>query len=162
MATRAAENLSTVAPAIGLVVCTAPVHFGFFAAILAPFFALYFLYSVFIMSRKPEQRRVRVRRIAVWLLAFTTVAACHWYWFHESRIEADALAGAVLSYKDRMGSYPKNLAEIGIDEKVFGHPWMLGYTFRDGQPFLIYSATFIIFDAYIFDFESRQWRYNAG
>jgi hypothetical protein len=137
-------------------------HGGFIALVLLPFFIIVWLYDVVVMSRKPEERAPRAKRMTIWMLAFGVVAALNWHWYRESRAYAERVVVAVENFKSRTGAYPWHLQDAGIDAKGETKRWMLVYSLRDGKtPWIAYAAPFVMFDRYEYDFAKHEWTYLA-
>jgi predicted PurR-regulated permease PerM len=154
--------LSAVPAAVAFAFVFGQIHFGFMAAFFLPFLLAYFIYCGFIAIRRPLDRKVIAAKAATWACALLAVAITHWYWFVASRADANRVVSAVIGYRNRTGNYPPDDAALGIEIKPLESKWMLGYHLWHGQPSVLYAATFIIYDAYEFDFDSRTWRYFPG
>ena len=75
---------------IGIFLCvTCTPHGGFWAFVLLPLFACSWLFDLFAMVRRPEQRARRAERVLTWMLAFCVTGAVNLYWFRESRAYAN-------------------------------------------------------------------------
>ena len=148
---------------VGLFLClTCTPHFGGAAVALLPFFACSWLYDLFILVRRPDQRARRAERILVWMLAFCLAGAVNLYWYRNSRAYANKIAGAVLNYRARTGSYPTDLEDVGFSQANAVRKWMLVYGVSGkGEPLLIYAAPWDGFDTYSYDFATGHWDYWA-
>jgi hypothetical protein len=141
---------------------TAPKHAGFIALMLLPFFAVVWIWEAVAIARSPEQRVLRVYRIAAWMLAFCFVALLNLFWYRESRHYADKVAAAVSSHYARTGGYPTTLEQVGIQpEDSSLRKWRVVYGINQGRPYLAYAVPFAIFDMYGYDFDTRKWTYWA-
>ena len=139
---------------------TMQTHAGFAAVLAAPFLAVWFFYSLVIICRAPERRRLQAARVLVWLVAVSAVAGVHWHKVRASRLDAEQAATAILAYKARHGAYPASLGEVGMDAAMLKKRWLLFYGMHEGNPTLFYAATFVPFETFHYDFEQSQWRHN--
>jgi len=144
-----------------MLVLTVPPHVGFMVLLFLPIFIAWAIYGSTVMIRKPEQRKLRAIKIAIWTTAFLVVGAIHLYWARAARKDADAVLSAVHSYKTKTGMYPENVTQLGIDERDLQHKWMLGYLPGKDQPFLAYASTFMLFGTFTYDFHHGKWKYNS-
>jgi hypothetical protein len=142
---------------------TLPMHAGFVARMLFPFFVVRWLYDAVMMVRHPEQRARRGAGIAIWATAFAAVVALNLYWYRESRTYADGVPESVLAHEAKTGSYPTGLEQLGIrsDDPLL-RKWRLVYGHDQGdKPSLSYAVPFAIFDFYHYDFQTHRWQYLA-
>jgi hypothetical protein len=140
---------------------TAPVHCGFFVLLLLPFLAFALIRNTLAIIRKPMQRRLGITRLVVWVTYAVSVGGIHSYWAHAARADANHALAAIAKYKTEQGTWPGSLQAAGIADPRFGRRWMLGYIADGHHPTLVYAATFGMFSAYAFNFESWQWHYLA-
>lgn len=134
---------------------------GFVLLLLLPLLSLFALYQGMRMLRRPEERKVRLIRLSIWLSAFALAGSVQTYWHQASRSNAEEAATAVLSYKARTGSYPANLTEAGLDDGQLRDKWRIRYSLRQGAPILSYPMSFMPLSSYEYDFEGRVWRKNS-
>ena len=133
-------------------------HGGFIAYVLLPFFVVSWIFDLWVMLRRPEERGRRAERILVWVAAFCVSGAINLYWFRESRAYANNVVSAVLNYKARTGAYPIDLQLAGIRPERAFDKWMLVYgVSSDGKPGLSYAVPYLAFDMYDYDFDADQW-----
>lgn len=126
-----------------------------------PFYLVMAIYHVVRMMQKVDQRRSRGVQLVAWSAAALLGSAVHLYRSSTSRAEADSAARMVLDYRQRTGSYPETLADVGLDPRSSMSSRRLRYTVRDGTPALSYPATFMPLTMLEYDFETRHWRRNA-
>lgn len=134
---------------------------GFLLILLLPVLVVMMLYHAVKMVRKPEERRNRGVRLAVWGLAFLLAGGVQSYWSAASRKDAETALQKILTYKERTGTYPAGLKEVGLDDAALEAKWKLRYSLKDGMPMLVYPATFVWMDLHEYDFDKRTWRENA-
>jgi hypothetical protein len=125
--------------------------------LLLPFLAVWVFYSLFVIWRRPRQRRLQAIKILIWLLAVTLVAGVHGQRFRAARQDADRVAAALLAYQARQGRFPADLAELGLDAADLRRRWHLAYSLQGGQPLLFYASTLVPFETFRFDFSLRSW-----
>jgi len=161
--------MKTAVPIARTVLClaiflffTAPMHGGFIALMLLPFFVAVWIWEVASIAHKPDQRRLRVLRVLAWIVSFCLVGLLNLYWYRESRAYADKIVAAVSNHHTRTGSYPASLEQVGIQpDDRSSRKWRLAYVINDGKPNLFYAVPYAIFDTYDYDFETRKWTYFA-
>lgn len=134
---------------------------GFVLLILLPFLLIFVTYQLVRMIRKPGERKARGIRLAIWSLTFALAGSVLTYRNAASRNEADLALTRLLEYKQRTGSYPGSLGEVGLDEAKLHDKWRLRYSVKEGKPALVYPQTFMPLATYDFDFEAVKWRANA-
>lgn len=155
-----AEYLPTVFALLVLSFCLQK-HGGLMALLAAPVAALWLLVGAVIAIRRPARRRpLAVKTIALAAM-FVAIAIVHAHYATAARAMGQQVADGVLAFEARSGHYPAHLAEIGLDDRALAKDWMLHYAFFADRPSLFYGATFIVFDTYEFDFDTRTWAYRA-
>jgi hypothetical protein len=151
----------TTAVLLGAFFClTAPMHLGFVAMLLLPFFVVVWIRDLSLIFRSPAERTWRITRTALWVAAFSAIALVNLYWSHESRRYADRVVSDALAYKARTGFYPDNLGQIGIVwNDGPAQKWGLHYGTGTGGPYVSYMIPHVMFEAYVYELETRQWAY---
>jgi len=140
---------------------TSQKHAGFTIFFVLPVLAGWLIYNLARIRKQPERWKGLAIKTAIWLVALAIALLCQWNLARLARQDADLLVSRVLSYKAQHGVYPKDMLEAGITDPEFGRRWKLGYLIQDGRPFILYASTFVVFDAYIYDFDANQWVYKA-
>ena len=139
----------------------AQVHLGYMIFFPIIVLVIWALYNLVRSRRQPERvKRPFFIKIGLWLLAIATVFVNHWYLAEAARQDGELLAMHVLQFKSQHGAYPKDMEEAGVADPTFGRRWMMGYSFSEGEPYLIYASTFTPFDSYSYDFDSKQWVFH--
>lgn len=133
---------------------------GFVLILLLPFFLITVLYHAVRMIRRPEERKSRGIKIAVWTITFALAGTVQTYWSKASHQDAQLVLKKVLAHKARTGSYPASLVDLGLDEQYLKEKWGLRYSGKDGRPMLVYPVPFMPLDLYQYDFEAFRWREN--
>lgn len=147
--------------AAALLILTLQKGSGFLLILLLPVFLVLALYHAVRMIRRPEERKSRGIRLAVWAAAFALAGTVQTYWSIASKQDADLVLKKVLAHKARTGSYPATLKEVGLDDEHLKEKWRLRYSIREGQPMLVYPVPFMPLDLYEYDFEKLRWTENA-
>lgn len=129
--------------------------------ILLPFFIMSVIYTSFRMIRRPDERKKRGMRLAIWGATFALAGTVQASWSAASRSDADAAAATVSAHRERTGSYPASLREVGLSDERLKERWGIRYSIRDGVPTLVYSARFLWLVMHEYDFETRAWKRNA-
>ncbi|MGZ3237165.1 MAG: hypothetical protein ACXU8A_07305 [Burkholderiaceae bacterium] len=124
-------------------------------------FIFVLVYNLIRMVLKPDERKKRGIRMAIWFVALSVAGAVQSHWASSTIKEADKVAKLVLDYQARKGAYPANLAEAGLDEKALESEWDIRYFMREGKPVLAYPATFMPLTTYDYDFDKHTWRENS-
>ncbi len=134
---------------------------GFVLPLLLPVLLLWFLRVAWVAWRQPARRRAQAIKLGV--IATLVVAA--WlvqaHFQRETKAQAQKVVDAVLAWHARNGSYPDNLAAVGLDEQALRRDWDVRYFNREGQRQVLYPATFTLFDSFVYDFDKPGWRFTA-
>lgn len=145
----------------GLVaIFTAPTHGGFMLLFVVPVFAIWLVYSIFVIWCKPERRRLQIGRLVIWIVVLVSIGCTHWYSATTARRDAEQVTETLFRYKAQHGAFPSNLSQVGIDARSLKKEWMLHYSITNGKPVLSYATTFTPFETYSYDFYKRAWHYN--
>lgn len=155
-----ADHIKTAVPAAIVLFLALQKGSGFLVILFLPFFLLTMIYHIVQMVRRPDERKSRGNRIAVWSLVIVVALAVQSYWRAASRNDAQLALNKVMEYKERAGVYPSSLREVGLDDRYLKEKWKIRYWVREGKPALVYPVTFMPFDMHEYDFESRTWREN--
>lgn len=134
---------------------------GFLLILILPFFLMYLLYNAVCMARRPGERRNRGFRLAVWSVVLVLAGIIQTYWCIGTRSDADLALQKVLAYKERAGTYPASLRDVGLDDRELQGKWHLTYSVKEGKPSLTYPAPVMPLTMHEYDFETRAWRKNA-
>jgi hypothetical protein len=136
---------------------------GYGPLVLSLWFIFLFvlIYNLIRMARKPDERKRRGIRMAIWLVALSVAGAVQSHWASSTSKEADKVAKLVHDYQAHKGVYPANLAEAGLDEKALENDWDIRYFLREGKPVLAYPATFMPLTTYDYDFDKHTWKENS-
>lgn len=77
----------------------------------------------------------------------------------QARSDADAIVKALHAYQAQRGGAgcPKELSEIGFDQRALRDRWYMSYLCEEGKPRLFYSSPAVLLAAWHYDFEKRDW-----
>jgi len=128
---------------------------------LLPFFMMNVICTSVRMLRRPDERKKRGIRLAIWCATFALAGSVQASWNVASRSDADAAAATVSAHRERTGSYPASLSEVGLSDERLKLTWGIRYSIRDGNPTLVYPARFMWLVMHEYDFETRAWKRNA-
>ena len=159
MSTRSAPIVGAVIGAAAFVFFAAHPGGGFMLYLIAPFLAIWFLYSGFIFWKRPERRRVHAIATGIWVLAVAGIAVVHVWYFQQARMAAQTVVAAVIDFRQRHGVYPPTDRAAGITAGSAAERWGISYDIRTGSPEVTYVSTYQIFATYSYDFKSRTWTY---
>ncbi|MDR1529196.1 MAG: hypothetical protein LBS40_02115 [Burkholderiales bacterium] len=111
--------------------------------------------------RDPKTRKIRLARIAIWIVAIGFVCGIHRVMYVITRSYADEVIVKIDQFSKTHGYCPETLEDMGIDRQQFKEALgFASYSCQDGNPSLYYAATFIIYDTYSYDFEQSIWEYR--
>lgn len=135
---------------------------GFMIVPIALIGLLYQTVRLLAAWRVPEQRAVRLTALLIVLLSVLIVGGCHAIHHQRARAEADRVVAVIERFYAQNQRYPNTLDELGFDPKVLRQSlgWY-GYNVHEGNPFLVYSTTFVLFDKWAYDFGKNKWAYEA-
>ncbi len=129
---------------------------GFLLIFLIPslFVNLYFIFI------KKQNKQRRIIQTALWVLTYVISISHHIYLHQTTRNLAQDVANSVIAYQEKNGNYPNDYEMLGYDKKeLHKHYLFYKYPNKNNQyPMLVYSKTWIPFEAYYFDFKTQQWK----
>ena len=149
--------ISTMVACLVVAVVTAPVHGGLILVLLMPFIGIWMIVNLYRAWLHPACRCQRLLRIALWSTTICMVLVAHWRYASEAREAGQSAVRALVIFKAAQGVYPRDMASAGIAGKS---RWRVYYALVEGQPFLMYPATFVPFDVYTYDFNHGTWKYQ--
>lgn len=124
--------------------------------------SIWLLYSIYIIVSKPQLRKSQLTRIALWAASLLIIFGAHYYLYEVTRNNANDIVAMLEKYKSEHGSYPEKIDAIGLTQKQIKEKiGMAYYSFTDGQPHLFYGVTYVAFDTYDYNFQTKAWVYRA-
>jgi len=130
-------------------------------AFLLPFFLMAVIYTSVRMFKRAAERKKRGIRLAIWSLTLALACTVQTYWSITTRNDAESALKKVLAYKERAGTYPASLKEVGLDDTDLKNTREIRYWVKEGKPALVYPVPFMPLTMHEYDFEARKWRENA-
>lgn len=147
-----------LAAALAVACFAGSVHAGFALWFVIPFVAPWTIWSLHMAYVEPSSRRVRMAKIFIWIVAIAIVGTQHRSYATAARAEAESAVRAVLAFESANGRYPPSLAEAGF--VAADSRWRVGYGLDErGRPWLSYPATFVVFEAWSYDFSTLKRMY---
>lgn len=128
-------------------------------ALVVIFLAFWLPYSLLVMIRKPERRRVQGYKIGIWVLMIVAVTGIHLARRTYAREYADSIVQKIEQFREKQGRFPDNLDEIGMSPS--GVNARLGLFHYSNRPLLNYPDTMMIFHSWSYDFGRREWVYEG-
>lgn len=110
--------------------------------------------------RSPEVRGKYVFFIGIILLSSAIVASVHTWRHHQARGYADNIVAELEKHRLQHGKLPVSLNEVPALASDGKRPHMLYYQNKNGDPFLLYAATFVPFETWHYDFKEKLWVYD--
>jgi hypothetical protein len=146
-----------------MLLVTLPSHGGFMFLFFLLFLVPSSLYSVIVMYRNKEERKLRTTKLSIGLIASLITVSFNYYRYINTRAKANNIVVAIEKYRSELGYYPKDLEAIGLSKiKLRNQLGMFGYFYNNGQPNFFYAVTYIIFDTYSYNFELKEWQYHSS
>lgn len=148
---------TTIILAILVILLSVLAH-GCIKWIAAGIFFPWALYSFIRIIKRPAERRNRSIRLAIWMTTIAILYAVAGHWDSVTRHEANSVASAVVEFRNRTGSYPRSLSEVGMDAQSLRDDYRVGYYVSDkGKPSLFYFQPSMPLLVYHYDFERSKW-----
>ena len=136
-------------------------HLGVFAIVLL-FILFYSVFRFFkYVAYKDPRKKQAFISLGLWSLCVVIVVAKHTVVHFQVRNMAESLSAQVLHYYSQHGDYPKNIESLSIKIKGLDKVKVI-YNKHQGKPFLAYPVTWIGFDLYEFNFETKKWDYLSS
>jgi len=134
---------------------------GFILTLLSPFLLLWFMRVAWVAWRQPARRRMQLIKLGVIAALVLGVSLVQVNFQRGSHAQAQKVVDAVAAYRAQHGSYPEDLAQVGLDDEALRRDWKVRYWAREGQHRVIYAATFSVYDSFVYDFDKPGWIYSA-
>lgn len=137
-------------------------HVGFMVLFEVICVLVFIVISAWVSIRRPQQRSIQAAKIGVWLLSVGIVIGAHIILAKKTKIDAQKIVDAVITYQASHGAYPPNIESIGFTKSERKSMIGLGgYFLTDGQPQFFYASTYVPFETEHFDFSKRIWRHSS-
>ena len=112
-------------------------------------------YSLVVIARNPERRRVQSLKVGIWILMLAAVLAVHFVRHVQVRSHADAIVLKIEQFRDARGRYPASLEEMGMSRTELKD--RLGSVHYSNKPHFYYDNTFAAFHLWSYDFREHEW-----
>ncbi len=149
----------TFAYCVLIALFTFPKYSGFMLGLVLIFLVPVLLVRIFRICTRSEHRKQRIIQVILWVVTCLSVVIHHIYLYQTTKNFANRFSHAVIAYHNKHGVYPKSADELNFDKQTV-RKYSIHYLYKDNeQPFLVYHATWIVFDSYHFDFKTKEWEY---
>lgn len=112
-------------------------------------------YSVYVIVKKPERRKIQSYKVGIWFLMIATVLATHQVRKVYTREYANSVVLKIEQFQLKQGRYPSSLEEIGINQAELKDKLSLPH--YSHKPQFYYADTVMIFHMWTYDFGRREW-----
>ena len=138
-------------------------HSGFILIFVIPVLVIWIIYSIYFIFKRPETRKLILIRLSILFASVFLVIGVHAYYHQTTRQAANRIVSAIEDYRTKTGEYPENLKIIGISgQELEEQIGMAGYVNDANEPLLFYSATYLPFATYRYNFQSENWMFDGG
>lgn len=140
-------------------------HMGEGLAVVAVIFIPWLLFKIYDYVKEPEQRRLLLQKILIWLLAISLITVIHLVRHHYVRTHAQNIADRIQNFADQHGHYPPDLQSIGTSaaqEKAVLGMFYYGLPDNkdpDAKPDFFYVATYMHIEVDRYDFAAQRWEH---
>ncbi|MCK9686704.1 hypothetical protein [Scleromatobacter humisilvae] len=134
---------------------------GFLLPLWLPILLVWFPRMAWLAWRRPARRKAQGIKAVAIVAALAVSAFAHGRYESEARAQAQRVVDAVTAYHVQHGSYPDDLAQVGLDADALRRDWQVRYWTHDGQHRVSYAAEFTVYDGYSYDFDKPGWVYSA-
>jgi len=108
-------------------------------------------YSLYVIIRKPDRRKVQSLKIGIWVLMIVAVLAIHQVRKVYTRDFADSVVQKIELFRKQEGRYPDSLEEAGFrSQEIRSKLSMAHYA---NKPAFYYADTVMIFHMWRYDFD---------
>jgi hypothetical protein len=157
------KYLGTAVGCALMLVLTVPRYGGFLLGLFLIFLIPLFAYSGVRMMTHATERKLRGAKLAIWVLAIGVVLGVNFYRYSSTRGTTNDVVAKMVEYHQMHSVYPDSLEAIGYDRRSLNEILgMHGYSNTNGKPAFFYGVPYQIYDAYKFDFTSKQWVYSEA
>ena len=124
-------------------------------AYVAIFLIFWLPYSLYVVFRRPDKRKVQLYKIGIWFLMIAIVLAIHQVRKLVTRNYADSVVLKIEQFHQKQGRYPDSLEEVGISRAELKDK--LDMPHYSNKPQLYYADTVMIFHLWTYDFGNQSW-----
>lgn len=122
---------------------------------VAIFLLFWVPYSLAVIVKSRERRKIQAVKIGIWLSMFAVVLGIHLVRYVNVRNYADSVVKKIKIFQKQHGFYPANLEEVGISQE--DNKDKLGLARYSNKPMFSYPDTMLIFHMWSYDFEKHEW-----
>jgi len=140
---------------------TYPKHGGFMLGFVVVILFPSLLKSLYYIFIKNKDRKQRIVQTTLWAITCSITIIHHIYLYKTTQTYAEEVSNSIVMYYQKNGDYPTSYDVIGLDKAAM-REYGLYYSYKDKVPFLIYRATWIVFDTYAFNFNTKKWGYKPS
>jgi hypothetical protein len=126
---------------------------------VAIFLIFWLPYSLYMIVRKPERRKVQSIKIGIWFLMIAIVLTIHQVRKVDTRNYAGSVVLKIEQFHQNQGRYPDSLDQIGISQAELKDKLSLPH--YSNKPQFYYADTVTIFHLWTYDFGRHEWA-NEG
>lgn len=131
---------------------------GLMLSFVVVWIVVWIVYSLVRLLAGTAPQLERRMRLAIWIATLAIVAGLLQIRDVRARAQAEAVVAAAAEHRKRAGSYPRTLAEVGIDVRESRRRYGLGYSVQlDGKAFLVYSQPSMPLVGHRYDFQTARW-----
>jgi len=133
-------------------------HGGFIIYLVFPPIVLYQFVQLFRHRKSIPLVVAHLIAVAMVILASLIIFGVHEHLHDASRAQADQVVHRIDQFWAARGHYPGSLTDIGVDEALRRD---LGLTYLSSgeDVMLIYAATYVSGDKWLYSFSSHEWSY---
>ncbi len=117
--------------------------------------AFWLPYSLVVIVRNPDRRKIQSLKVGIWTLMVVTVLSVHLFRHHDARSYADSVVQRIEQFRDTQGRYPDRLEEIGMSTAELKARLVIPH--YSNRPKFYYANTMVAFHMWSYDFDKREW-----
>ncbi len=117
--------------------------------------AFWLPYSLVVIIRNPDRRKIQLLKVGIWILMVVTVLLVHLVRHRYARDYADSVAQRIEQFRNTQGRYPDRLEEIGMSTAELKARLVTPH--YSNRPKFYYANTMVAFRMWSYDFETREW-----
>ncbi|MEN9489656.1 MAG: hypothetical protein RJA63_105 [Pseudomonadota bacterium] len=128
-----------------------------------PFLLVSLPWAVYVLWRKPEKRRQQFVIMVLWTMTISAVLGLAEWQGRETRSKADAIIIDLENYRDKHGTYPVRLEDVGYGSADLHTNFGIVYSMPkrgDGMPYFRHRSAHNLFDLYVWNAVTKAWEYQ--